>query len=147
MRARRHEKSTPVEVMLSPLIDCVFLLLVFFLVTSMFKRFERQIPVRLTDATTAIAPERIDTTIHLGVDEQGGLYQPDGTSHHGAMAFAAVPDADAFFNRLANQSTPDRPVELVVVRETPFQEVIRVLDRLELLGFEKVSSRIRDGDL
>ena len=42
------------EVILSPLIDCVFLLLIFFLVTSMIKRFERQIPVNLSDGTSAI---------------------------------------------------------------------------------------------
>jgi len=56
MRMRRKRKSGgEAEVMLSPLIDCVFLLLIFFLVTSIIKRYERQIPVTLADPTASVS--------------------------------------------------------------------------------------------
>jgi len=42
-------------VAMSPLIDCVFLLLIFFLVTSMLKRKEMLIPIRLPDQSAAVA--------------------------------------------------------------------------------------------
>ena len=39
------ENDDRAEVQMSPLIDCVFLLLIFFLVTTMMKKWEMQIPL------------------------------------------------------------------------------------------------------
>ena len=38
-----YDEEDKVEVQMSPLIDCVFLLLIFFLVTTMMKKWEMQI--------------------------------------------------------------------------------------------------------
>ena len=40
-----YDEEDKVEVQMSPLIDCVFLLLIFFLVTTMMKKWEMQIPL------------------------------------------------------------------------------------------------------
>ena len=37
-----YDEDDKVEVQMSPLIDCVFLLLIFFLVTTMMKKWEMQ---------------------------------------------------------------------------------------------------------
>ena len=42
-----YDEEDKVEVQMSPLIDCVFLLLIFFLVTTMMKKWEMQIPLSL----------------------------------------------------------------------------------------------------
>ena len=42
-----YDDDDKVEVQMSPLIDCVFLLLIFFLVTTMMKKWEMQIPLTL----------------------------------------------------------------------------------------------------
>lgn len=41
------DEEEKVDIQMSPLIDCVFLLLIFFLVTTMMKKWEMQIPLSL----------------------------------------------------------------------------------------------------
>lgn len=148
MRARqRHADASGVEVMLSPLIDCVFLLLIFFLVTSMIKRYERQIPVRLMDRTAAVSMTATEPAQALGIDESGALYRSVARNSRGAVQFERVDDAQVYLNDLLAVHGPSLPLELVVERDTPFQRVIRTLDEIERLGFERVTTRVRDRQL
>ena len=48
--AIKQEEDAPVEVQLTPLIDCVFLLLIFFLVSSQLKKVEKRLEVDLPRA-------------------------------------------------------------------------------------------------
>lgn len=133
-------------VLLSPLIDCVFLLLVFFLVTSMIKRFERQIPVTLSDDTSAITTEPNDDSFPIGVDPTGTIYSPVGTNWSGVRSFRPLETASsqAWLENLLTERGSSKPVTVVVERRTPFQQVIRVQDRLEQTGFDSIRFRIRD---
>ena len=49
-----YDEDDKVEVQMSPLIDCVFLLLIFFLVTTMMKKWEMQIPLTLPTMTSSL---------------------------------------------------------------------------------------------
>ena len=131
-------------VMLSPLIDCVFLLLIFFLVTSMIKRFERQIPVTLADDTSAITDEPRDDAFPLGVAKTGRMFSPAGQDQYGVRQFQPIPDPDVFLKQLIGNRGGNRPVTVMVERGASFQKVIRTQDRLELIGFNNVRFRIRD---
>ncbi len=133
--------------MLSPLIDCVFLLLIFFLVTSQLKRFERQIPVQLADPTAAVAETAADEVYLLGIDVGGNLYASDEKTGRGVMMFKRVGDPPAFLSSLVANRGATVSLELVVERETPFQKVVNVLDLLELQGFKNVTSRVRDTEI
>lgn len=70
-RKRRLDTGDSAEVPMSPLIDCVFLLLIFFLVTSMLKRKEMLIPIQLPDQTAAVADTPEDNILIIGLDEEG----------------------------------------------------------------------------
>jgi len=140
LRARRRSQPET-EVMLSPLIDCVFLL---FLVTSMFKRFERQIPVSLTDDTSAISVEGEDASVSIGVDRDGQLYGVTGQNEHGVSQFSPLVEPGVFLQGILTERGALVPVIVVVERGTPFQKVIDAQDRLEILGFRSVSFRVRD---
>ena len=143
IRAKRRTKVSD-GVILSPLIDCVFLLLIFFLVTSMIKRFERQIPVTLADDTSAITVEPNDDSFPVGVSKAGLLYAPEGQTWSGVKNFSLLPDPDIFLKGLIGERGKLKPVTVLVERGTSFQKVIRVQDRLELIGFENIRFRIRD---
>ena len=145
-RQRRRNPANS-EVILSPLIDCVFLLLIFFLVTSMIKRFERQIPVNLADGTSAIETEKNDDSYPIGVSRKGVMYGPDRPNHYGVMGFKPLGDPDGFLQAVLSERGADSPVTVNVEKGTHFQEVIKVQDRLEILGFKQVRFRIRDADL
>ena len=54
-----YDDDDKVEVQMSPLIDCVFLLLIFFLVTTMMKKWEMQIPLTLPTMTSSLSTTRL----------------------------------------------------------------------------------------
>ncbi|QDU58352.1 ExbD/TolR family protein [Aeoliella mucimassa] len=143
MRKRRRNPSEP-GVMLSPLIDCVFLLLIFFLVTSMIKRFERQIPVTLSDDTSAITTDPMEDSSFVGVDRHGGIYRPTGKTSWGAATFALTTSPNDWLNQVIRTRGEQLPITVVVERGTPFQKVITVQDKLELIGFNNIRFRLRD---
>lgn len=145
---KRKRRRTPAnsEVILSPLIDCVFLLLIFFLVTSMIKRFERQIPVNLSDASSSISVEASDDSYPIGVSKAGEMFAPAGQDRYGVMGFVPLADPDAFLRGVLADRGADSPVTVNVERGTRFQEVIKAQGRLEILGFRQVRFRIRDVD-
>jgi len=145
MNLRAGRRKPPIHgVMLSPLIDCVFLLLIFFLVTSMIKRFERQIPVTLADDTSAITDEPRDDAFPLGVAKTGQMYSPVGQDRYGVRQFQPILAPDGFLKQLIGDRGGNLPVTVMVERGTSFQKVIRTQDRLELIGFNNVRFRIRD---
>ncbi len=150
MRMRRRSKSkAEAAVMMSPLIDCVFLLLIFFLVTSIIKRYERQIPVTLADPTAAVATEGRSDALRLGLSTSGQLYRDEAglNLRAGAAEFVRVADVSALVAQIIERHGPDMPVEVVVEQETPFQTVIDLLDRLQHAGLTTVRSRVRDGKI
>ncbi len=145
MNLRSRRKKPPESgVLLSPLIDCVFLLLIFFLVTSMIKRFERQIPVTLADDTSAITLDPHDDSFPIGVTTEGRLYGPSRKNEYGVRIFEPLDDPEAFLKQLIVDHGSRSPVTVLVERGTSFQKVIRVQDQLELIGFENIRFRIRD---
>lgn len=68
--SRRANRST-VELNMAPLIDMVFILLIFFLVTTSFVK-ETGIEVSRPTAATAVTHEK--ATILIGIDEQNRIY-------------------------------------------------------------------------
>ena len=68
---REHDDP---DISMSPLIDCVFLLLIFFLVSSMTKVRNKDIPVELpaSDAVVKLRPS--DRQAVIGLDAQGAFY-------------------------------------------------------------------------
>ncbi len=150
MRLRR-KKAGAMDggVPMTPLIDCVFLLLIFFLVTSQLKRFERQIPITLADPTASVGLVARADAFSLGLGSDRRLYREAGRDNNGVLTFAGIADADLepFLESLVVERGRVPPVELVVEAETDFQDVIDLLDRLQLLGFFEVRPRMRNGDI
>ena len=62
------------EVSMSPLIDCVFLLLIFFLVSTMTKVKSRDIPVNLPTSEAAVKLKPDDKQAIVGLDSEGNFY-------------------------------------------------------------------------
>ena len=73
MRIRKKDDDD-VTLEMSPLIDCVFLLLIFFLITTMMKKLEKQIPIEVPDPAVTIS-ERMDTRrVILAIGKDGRYY-------------------------------------------------------------------------
>ena len=59
---------------MTPMIDCVFLLLIFFLVATEFEEDERSIPVKLPQASEAMPLTARPKEITVNVDQQGKFF-------------------------------------------------------------------------
>lgn len=73
MRLSLFNNEDEPEVSMSPLIDCVFLLLIFFLVSTMTKVKNRDISVDLPTSESAIKLKPDDKQAIVGLDAEGNF--------------------------------------------------------------------------
>lgn len=71
MRAKRHGTSEETELDLTPMLDVVFIMLIFFIVTASFIK-ESGIDVSRPDAVTAVVQERAN--IVVAITETGAIW-------------------------------------------------------------------------
>lgn len=149
MLYRRARGAASVEentgIPISPLIDCVFLLLIFFLVTTMLKRKETIIPVVMPDAASALAETAREDVMVMGLDAEGRFLAPAGRDRYGALNYRAGGDLASYLDEAIQREGPGmlaRPLRIDVARDTPFQKTIDAIDIAKLRGFEKVSVKL-----
>ena len=128
----------------SPLIDCVFLLLIFFLVTTMLKKWEKQIPVTLPDATSTLSSTANDDTFVIGLDVDGNAFTGNERNPDGRIAYEPIANLPSFLGQLAQERETSRPLVLAADRDTPMQAVIEAFDACQLNGFKSTSVQLRD---
>lgn len=122
---------------LTPLIDVVFLLLIFFLVTSEFEEEERRLDIVLPSATSA--SPMTSKPRELVVD-----ITADGTTFVGGEQVTMEELSDLLQRAVANNPTN----QVVVIRadqEVPFQPVVSVMDLCNRAGVSDYSVTTKDG--
>ena len=146
MRIRKKDDDD-VTLEMSPLIDCVFLLLIFFLVTTMMKKLEKQIPIEVPDPAVTIS-ERMDARrVILAIGKDGHYYSADRRLQDGRPDFRAVGDVDKFvedLGRMSQGAGEEINVRLYADPDVEFQTVIDMLDKLQINHLNKVDVRMRD---
>ena len=144
MRIRKKDDDD-VTLEMSPLIDCVFLLLIFFLVTTMMKKLEKQIPIEVPDPAVTIS-ERMDARrVILAIGKDGRYYSAERRLQDGRPDFRSVPDVDKFVENLARmQGDGEINVRLYADPDVESQTVIEMLDKLQINHLNKVDVRMRD---
>lgn len=119
----------PVDINLAPLIDVVFILLLFFVVTTTFTR-ETLLKIDLPEAVSGAQPEdqySIPLEILVGQD---GSYAVNGKT-------LASSDLNALMAALIEVSAGDKelPVTLSADGKAPHQAVVTAMDAASKLGF------------
>lgn len=125
--AIRQEGESPVEIQITPLIDCVFLLLIFFLVSSQLKKVEKRLEVSLPKANLVKSFKQTPDIISLGVDARGNMFV-------NARAVGAGGLLDAL-----RRAKAERPGSKVVIDGdvfAPFRSVVQALDACAMQGLE-----------
>ncbi|MBL9155936.1 MAG: biopolymer transporter ExbD [Verrucomicrobiales bacterium] len=119
------ENGVKSEIDISPLIDVVFILLIFFIVTTVFVE-ETGIEVNKPRAATQQDLER--NSILIGVSRTGQVFY--GGREIGVAGVRSV------VSRLMKQDP--MPVIIQADRETPTESTVSVLDEARLAGAENV---------
>lgn len=128
MKFRRKPREN-VEINLASLIDVVFILLLFFVVTTTFTR-ETQLKVDLPEAATGSPPEQTELKqLEVLIDAQGG-YALNGQA-------LLKSDLAGLMAALQKESAGDNSLPLIISADaqTPHQAVITAMDAAGKLGF------------
>lgn len=126
VRRRRRERVVA-EVQIAPLIDMVFILLIFFLVTTTFTR-ETGVDVRRPRAATAIALD--DTSLRIGIDPEGRTFVDQRRID--LLALRALVERRV-------QATPDLAIVIVADESTDTGALIAVMDECRSAGAERIA--------
>lgn len=129
MKFYTKKRRAPVLIIL-PLIDILAILLIFFIVTSTFKKRQPQMQINLPDSKTATESTTQETEPILlrvrGAEEISIDERP--------VALPALAQA----LREAITSQPGRPLALQADREAAFGVVVQVLDALKEAGIKNI---------
>ena len=136
MKFRRDSSAKNIEVNLTPLIDVVFLLLIFFMVSTTFDK-QAQIQIKLPEADSSEMIEKEPTWIAVGVDE-GGYYFVNEEE-------LLKSDKDTLRKMIlkVSEGKTDLPVIISADGKAPHQSVITVLDVASQLGMSQMTFATR----
>jgi biopolymer transport protein ExbD len=137
MAIKIKRSSVASTLSLTPLIDVVFLLLIFFLVTSEFEDEERRLDIVLPTATSAMPMTSKPREIVVDIDANGNIY------------VGGKPKALAELQSVLEFAVSENPTnQTVVIRSdhrTSFQPVVSVMDACNRTGVSNYSVTTQEG--
>ena len=127
-----------VTINLTPLIDIVFLLLIFFMVSTTFSK-ESQLRIRLPDASPDAEVEQRPSRLVVAITKSGdySIRGPnESTGHHLLSRERAV--LSQAMAKVA-QGIDDLVVVIRADRKTPHEAVVRAMDVARRLGLVRIT--------
>jgi biopolymer transport protein ExbD len=130
LNLRRSRADEP-EVNLTTLIDVVFILLIFFMVSTTFQR-ESQIKIELPEASAEPMEERKEL-LEIVIDSQGHYFIDEQQ-----VVNSELETLKAAIRKWLGQQT-EVPVVIRADRQTPYESVVRAMDAISQLGLVQMS--------
>ena len=130
MKLRQTPTDEP-EVNLTPLIDVVFILLIFFMVSTTFQR-ESEIRIELPEASADQVEEKTEP-LEILIDEQGHYFVG------GEQVVNTELDTLKRAIRKFLGQRKEAPVVIRGDRNAPYEAIIRAMDATSQLGLEQMS--------
>lgn len=130
MNFRGRQREEP-DVNLTPLIDVVFLLLIFFMVSTTFSR-ETEISIDLPEATgEVLQSER--TVVEISIDSEGRFF----VNREEVLNTQIATLKQAMTRAAGDDGKPQ--IILSADRRTPHQSVVMAMDAARQLGFYQLT--------
>ena len=123
----RSAPKEPVDINLTPLIDVVFLLLIFFMVSTTFNR-DSELSIELPSASAEATPRQADA-IDVAIDAQGRFY----VNGRQLVNTQSKTVRQALQNAAGGHESP--PIIISADAKTPHQSVVQIMDAARELGF------------
>jgi len=126
VKLKLERKSARIE--LIPLVDIIFLLLVFFIYSMLSMAVYKGIPVMLPQAETIESTQA--EAVLITVDKKGNVFVDK-----------ALTDRDELLGRLRREQAafPEKTAIISADGDAPYRAFVDVLDKVRLAGFKKVS--------
>jgi biopolymer transport protein ExbD len=147
-----RDQRSGLSLQLTPMIDCVFLLMIYFLWSSSFAMVEMTLPSTLTAQSASggaanpgeVGPEADFDNIVVRVQQAGGEVQWTVND----APIGSLAELRRILTSIANIKR-NAPVVLDAAGEVPLGDVIDVFDLSRLAGFERIQFAVlgpREGD-
>ena len=128
------DQGEEIGVQMAPLIDCVFLLLIFFLVTSTMKKIEPELPLELPQVHADVLQRRQvtpDITV-ISIDQDGQFY------------LAGQPAGQEFLRKRLDQLAAEdltARIRIDADRRAPAWALVQVVEMCNFRGLKNVGLR------
>ncbi|MCL4217296.1 MAG: biopolymer transporter ExbD [Candidatus Hydrogenedentes bacterium] len=130
MKFGRRLQEQEESIQLAPLIDIVFLILVFFMTTSVFTTLESEIDIKLPTADSAAQSERTQSEIYINLRDDGSIVVNNRE--------LTIPELQEVLNRVAKY-VPGGAVIIRGDRQAMLGRAIAVLNCCKNADIENVS--------
>lgn len=127
----RPNKREEVNVDITPLIDVVFLLLIFFMVSTTFDH-NSEVNITLPTSSKEITEAKPDA-VNVGLDSQGNVYINDNALVNAQLETIKTALSEA----LIGLNEP--PIIISADADATHQSVVRVMDAARQLGLVKIT--------
>ena len=117
--AVKYEEDEHVEIQMTSMLDIIFLMLIFFLVSSQLKKVEKELPIELPHSDVAKDVKATSDLISVSINAKGDLFvnsKPVGSAGLRSALQAAA------------KENPDRRIRINGDVFAPFRTVVQVLD-------------------
>src|SRR4051812_41493803 len=135
MRSRRRSEDESFEINLVPMIDCMLILLIFFMVATTIKHAEKELPIELPAASAAVNAKPNAELLTLAVDRKGQKYlrsEPITTE----LLHRQLADISA--------KNPAQPIRIDGDRSVPYERIVELVELCQFYGLRDIHLHTRD---
>ena len=134
---KKKKKKDEADLDITPMIDVVFLLLIFFMVSTTFQR-ETELEIALPEASAKAKATAVVSGVVLEIDSDG-LYRL-GIRADGELSEVISVSVDRLSETLGGISTKYETTTLIIKADakTSHQAVVRALDAAQRAGLKKI---------
>ena len=126
MKLRDSRQVKTPDLMIIPMIDIMFFLLVFFMISTMYMVDLKTIPIKLPTATNSSAAA--STTFSVSIKKDGSIWLEDKQTDARSLAMQAL---------MEQKANPNFAIVIRADKDADYGEVIAVLDLLRGAGINK----------
>jgi len=140
MNLRPGHQEESVEVNLAPLIDVVFLLLIFFMVSTTFDRHTKM-KVSLPEASASVVQTQ-EKSLVLTIDAKGNYYINDRQVINTTLDTLKQALTKVLSKGSLNKAPADIKNQSIILRadgNTPHKSVVRAMDAVSQIGITRLS--------
>ncbi|MCG8435408.1 MAG: biopolymer transporter ExbD [Gammaproteobacteria bacterium] len=131
--ARRHAEEEDAEINMTPLLDIVFIMLIFFIVTTSFVK-EAGLEVNRPEARTAI--EQTRANIMIAISHSGDIWMQKRL-----VELAQV----RILIEQARAENPEGSVVIIADEDAPTGILVQIMDQARLAGVQDISVAAQEG--
>ncbi len=125
--ARRHAKKDEADINITPMLDIVFIMLIFFIVTT---SFTKETGADITKPSAESTENKPRGNILVGIRSNGDIWMNGGEIE--------LRQVRTFVERAVAEN-PEGEVVVIADRGTKTSDLVKVMDQIKAAGFEKLT--------